>query len=134
MDLQKYQVWLNVYDVTATGNENVSAMVVKINNLGRDLGLGGVFHGAVQIDQFEWSFGFCEQGTGVYVVEARKNPIYHYRESVDLGYSPLSKQQIKQLLRQMKQQWPGASYELLSRNCCHFCEALAEGLGVRPLP
>ncbi|GFH26002.1 DUF862 domain-containing protein, partial [Haematococcus lacustris] len=84
--------------------------------------------------QFEWSFGFCEQGTGVYVVEARKNPIYHYRESVDLGYSPLSKQQIKQLLRQMKQEWPGASYELLSRNCCHFCEALAEGLGVRPLP
>jgi hypothetical protein len=29
----------------------------------------GVFHGAIVLGTVEFSFGFCEQGTGVYAVK-----------------------------------------------------------------
>ena len=31
-------------------------------------------------------------------------------------------------------QWPGDSYDLLARNCNHFCETFGEMLGVGPIP
>jgi hypothetical protein len=50
---------------------------VRLNRITRELGLGGVFHGAIQIgataqlgsaEPVEFSFGWCERGTGVYAV------------------------------------------------------------------
>jgi len=32
-------------------------------------GTTGVFHGAIVLGTVEFSFGFCEQGTGVYAVK-----------------------------------------------------------------
>lgn len=48
-----------MYDVAPPANslasnpddKGMSSLVVKLNNFGRDLGLGGVFHGAVQIGE-----------------------------------------------------------------------------------
>jgi hypothetical protein len=42
--------------------------------------------------------------------------------------------QIKQLVTQLKQEWQGDSYDLLARNCCHFCEDMAKRLSVQPIP
>jgi hypothetical protein len=42
--------------------------------------------------------------------------------------------QIKDILHRMKQQWQGPAYELLSHNCCHFCEAFTAELEVKPIP
>jgi hypothetical protein len=42
--------------------------------------------------------------------------------------------QVKAILQRMRAEWLGSSYDLLTRNCCHFCEALAEELGVGPIP
>jgi hypothetical protein len=163
------QVFLNVYDVPANGNESMTAIISKVNRIGRDLGMGlgclhvvlgahgcrhkpshapllilpsgigGVFHGAIQVfsssqqsqqclgiamlaqlgialwlllhnvlqiclhdvltrfaqlDNYEWSFGWCSRGTGVYVVEARRNPMYTFRETVALGPTAKSKQEV----------------------------------------
>ncbi len=77
------------------GGDNVSAIIAKVNKLGRDLGIGGVFHGAIQIADYEWSFGWCEVGSGVYVVEARKNPMYLFRETLDLGPTGKTKQEVR---------------------------------------
>ena len=35
---------------------------------------------------------------------------------------------------ELQAQWPGESYDLLHRNCVHFCDALCVRLGVGPLP
>jgi hypothetical protein len=35
--------------------------------------LAGVFHGAIVLGTVEFSFGFCEQGTGVYAVKVRSH-------------------------------------------------------------
>ena len=47
--------------------------------------LGGVFHGGIEVNGKEWSYGYCENGSGVYHCIPRDNPMYAYRESVTLG-------------------------------------------------
>lgn len=134
------QVYLNVYDVSNAQAQEAadksSDTIVKLNNITRQLGIGGVFHGGVEIHEYgsEWSFGYCERGTGVYRCQPKKNPMYVYREQIDLGVTLKTKQEVENILRTMKQTWPGLSYDLLSRNCCHFCDELCKQLGVKPVP
>ncbi|GFR48453.1 hypothetical protein Agub_g10355, partial [Astrephomene gubernaculifera] len=128
------QVSLNVYDVTNTANDNTNGMITRLNSITRDLNFGGVFHGAVEIDGVEWSFGYCESGSGVYCCRARSNSMYTYRENIELGTTQKTRQELKELLSRLKRAWPGPSYDLLQRNCCHFCEQLCAELGVAQPP
>ncbi|KAF9601506.1 hypothetical protein IFM89_020301 [Coptis chinensis] len=82
----------------------------------------------------EWSFGFCEQGSGVFSCPPSKNPMYTYRERMVLGKTDCSIFEVNQILRELSREWPGSSYDLLSRNCNHFCDELCERLGVPKLP
>ncbi|KAL5989028.1 hypothetical protein ACLOJK_027130 [Asimina triloba] len=51
-----------------------------------------------------------------------------------LGETALSNFIVNQILRQLTGEWPGISYDLLSKNCNHFCDELCERLGVPKLP
>ncbi|XP_021651546.1 uncharacterized protein LOC110643476 isoform X2 [Hevea brasiliensis] len=82
----------------------------------------------------EWSFGFCEHGTGVFSCPSGKNPMYTYRESIVLGRTNFSIFKVNQILRELSREWPGSSYDLLSKNCNHFCDEFCERLGVPKLP
>jgi hypothetical protein len=59
------------------------------------MGIGGVFHGAVEVEGWEWSYGYCERGTGVYRCRPRGNPMYKFRESVELGRTSLTRSQAR---------------------------------------
>ncbi|MEW5310269.1 MAG: hypothetical protein WDW38_002084 [Sanguina aurantia] len=125
--------FINVYHVTNTQSESTNQAIVRFNDVARMAGFG-VFHGAVEIGTHEWSFGYCENGTGVYSCQAKTNPMYTYRETIDVGCTYKSAAQVKQIISAVKAQWPGSSYELLARNCCHFVEALCMELGVKAPP
>lgn len=58
-------VRLNVYDITNVASSSYSDAVVRANSIAREVGLGGVFHGAIDVYGVEWSYGFCQSGTGV---------------------------------------------------------------------
>lgn len=88
----------------------------------------------LQVNDLEWSFGFCENGSGVFSCQPKANPMYKYRESVPLGTTELSRSEIERILIVLRRDWPGASYDLLSRNCNHFCEEFCLKLGVEKLP
>ncbi|EPS61570.1 hypothetical protein M569_13226, partial [Genlisea aurea] len=130
------EVILHVYDVTNSGNDKTDNTIVNINKFFKDgIGLGGIFHSAVQIyGADEWSFGFCGQGSGVFSCPCKKNPMYTYRESISLGRTEFSISKVNQILRELSREWPGYSYDLLSKNCNHFCDKLCERLGVLKLP
>jgi deubiquitinase DESI2 len=83
---------------------------------------------------YEWAFGFCENGTGVYRMKPMNNKMYTFRESLPLGHTALSETQFKSVLKQLQEEFQGATYDLLTRNCCHFCEALSERLCCDPIP
>jgi len=127
-------VQLHVYDVSGAGDDAVP-YVATVNSIGRNmLGIGGVFHGGVEVFGKEWSFGFAHSGTGVYCCDPKANQMYTYRESVLLGVTSLSQRQVDALIARLKQEWPGAEYDLLEHNCNSFCEAFAKELGVDPPP
>nr|XP_019711055.1 uncharacterized protein LOC105059531 [Elaeis guineensis] len=130
------EVVVHIYDVTNSGSEKTNNTIVQINRIFKDgIGLGGIFHSAVQVyGDEEWSFGFCEYGSGVFSCPPRRNPMYTYRESIVLGMTNSSIFTVNQILRELSRAWPGRSYDLLSRNCNHFCDAFCELLGVPKLP
>lgn len=130
------EVILHIYDVTNSGSDKTNNTILQINKIFKDgIGLGGIFHSAVQIyGDEEWSFGYCEQGTGVFSCPAGKNPMYTYRESVILGKTDYSIFKVNQILRELSREWPGYMYDLLSKNCNHFCDEFCERLGVPKLP
>ncbi|KAJ9679517.1 hypothetical protein PVL29_021439 [Vitis rotundifolia] len=130
------EVILHIYDVTNSGSEKTNNTIVQINKIFKDgIGLGGIFHSAVQVyGDDEWSFGFCEQGTGVFSCPASKNPMYTYRECIVLGRTNFSIFKVNQILRELSREWPGSSYDLLAKNCNHFCDEFCEKLGVPKLP
>ncbi|KAL1552842.1 deSI-like protein [Salvia divinorum] len=106
------EVVLHVYDVTNSGSDKTNNTIMQINKIFKDgIGLGGIFHSAVQVyGDEEWSFGFCEQGTGVFHCPSTQNPM------------------------ELSREWPGESYDLLAKNCNHFCDEFCERLGVSKLP
>ncbi|KAM0934593.1 putative PPPDE peptidase domain-containing protein [Dioscorea sansibarensis] len=130
------KVVLHIYDVTNSGSDKGNNTILQINRIFKDgIGLGGIFHSAVQVyGDEEWSFGFCEHGSGVFSCPPRKNHLYTYRESMVLGETNLSCAEVNQILRELSREWPGRSYELLSRNCNHFCDTFCERLGTPKLP
>ncbi|PON96986.1 hypothetical protein TorRG33x02_073650 [Trema orientale] len=130
------EVVLHIYDVTNSGSDKTNNTIVQINKIFKDgIGLGGIFHSAVQVyGEDEWSFGFCEQGTGVFSCPAGKNPMYTYREAIVLGKTNFTIFKVNQILRELSREWPGSSYDLLSKNCNHFCDEFCEMLGVPKLP
>ncbi|KAI3778161.1 hypothetical protein L2E82_07232 [Cichorium intybus] len=130
------EVMLHIYDVTNSDSEKTNNTIVQINKIFKDgIGLGGIFHSAVQVyGEDEWSFGFCEQGSGVFNCPSGKNPMYTYRECIVLGKTGLSILKVNQILRELSREWPGDCYDLLSKNCNHFCDEFCERLGVQQLP
>ncbi|EMS56568.1 hypothetical protein TRIUR3_04780 [Triticum urartu] len=129
----------HVYDVAGSGPDGAGgggATVLQINRLFKDgIGLGGIFHTAIQVyGNEEWSFGYCENGSGVFSCPPAKNPMYTFRESIVLGKTSCSPRTVNQIARELSREWPGASYELLSRNCNHFCNEFCDKLGVPKLP
>ncbi|KAJ6960734.1 hypothetical protein D5086_031241 [Populus alba] len=130
------EVILHVYDVTNSGSEKTNNTILNINKIFKDtIGLGGIFHSAVQVyGEDEWSFGFCEHGTGVFSCPSGKNPMYTYREKIVLGKTSFSIFKVNQILRELSREWPGSDYDLLAKNCNHFCDEFCERLGVPKLP
>lgn len=70
----------------------------------------------------------------VYSCAPRSNPNYTYRESLALGVTSVTPGQLRRCVEALQDDWPGGSYDLLSRNCNTFCDALCAALGVGPPP
>jgi len=99
---------------------------------------GGVFHGAVEVENMgkglEWSYGYAAQGSGVFAFRAKEHPDHRYRETVVLGRTTVTREQLLQTLRRMQAEWGGEGYHLVRCNCITFCHALSSELRVGPIP
>jgi len=71
-------VKLHIYDVST------NPTVGKINETLSVVGTGG-FHGAVEVYGTEYSYGFVQDGTGIFSNAPKGCLIHHYRESLDIG-------------------------------------------------
>merc|ERR1719258_677647 len=84
-------VTLHIYDVAK------SKQIVRANRVFRMLGTGA-FHGAVEIYGPEWSYTGCDgEGTGVFSCAPKVNSAHTYRESIPMGQTKMTQEQVRDL-------------------------------------
>ncbi|CAL5046411.1 unnamed protein product [Urochloa decumbens] len=112
-------VYLNVYDVTPA------------NGYARWLGLG-VYHSGVQVHGVEYAYGAHDgASSGIFEVVPRRCPGYAFRESVLVGATELTRAEVRAVMVELAADFPGDAYNLVSRNCNHFCDAACRRLVAR---
>jgi len=121
-------VTLQIYD--AGGTE----VVKNVNTFLRAVGTGA-FHTGVEVYGKEWSFGFTNDGSsGIFSCPPQRCKTHAYREAVPMGETFLSQTEVESLLLSMAMMWRGRHYDVLRRNCTHFCEEFCSKLSVGPVP
>merc|ERR1712232_879734 len=75
-----------------------------------------------------------DEGTGIFSCPPMKCGNHSYRESVQMGQTELSDREVIDLLKVLAKDWPGSSYDVLRRNCCHFGDELCRWLAVGAIP
>lgn len=120
-------VTLNVYDLGTGGK--MQALNSVLSNIGT-----GAFHCGVEVYGREFSFQYISKGTGMFECQPKQCSQHTFRESVDMGTTLLSEAEVCELIHHMRKEWPGKSYVLLTRNCCHSCEEICLRLGVGSIP
>mmetsp|Transcript_5289 Transcript_5289/g.12654 ORF Transcript_5289/g.12654 Transcript_5289/m.12654 type:complete len:383 (+) Transcript_5289:292-1440(+) len=125
-------VLLNVFDL-------VSAAAIPNAILNNTLyNTFGAFHTAVEVYREEWAFYRtpAEGCTGVVrSPKPKEHPVHVFRQSVVMGTTHLKDWEVRYLIAsKLKPKWMGTSYQLLRRNCIHFCDDFLLCLGVRGVP
>jgi hypothetical protein len=89
----------------------------------------------VEVYGDEWAFGndgVCRIKPGC---AHNSNPNYKTPSPpIPLGRTPLTEDEVKELIQAMKADWQGSTYDLLHNNCCSFARRLLEELGVEEMP
>lgn len=119
------EVALSVYELHGTS---------ALNSLTRRAGLGGAYHVGVEVYWLEWSFGWSDEGSGVYMVHVGKSTLGTFTERIPLGRTQCSPKHVIQILAELRDKWPGNTYHLLYRNCAHFAVDLVHCLRVKEAP
>lgn len=115
-------VYLNVYDLT------------PINGYAYWLGLG-IYHSGVQVHGVEYAFGAHEHSTtGIFEVEPKHCPGFTFRKSILIARSDLGPKEVRALMEKLAEEYPGNSYNLISRNCNHFCNDVCLRLAGKQIP
>mmetsp|Transcript_46676 Transcript_46676/g.105775 ORF Transcript_46676/g.105775 Transcript_46676/m.105775 type:complete len:225 (-) Transcript_46676:56-730(-) len=125
-----------------TYNEPVRVHVYDLGQLYLTWGLNavaknyGAFHTGVEVYGREWHFGetMSDLATGIAWHAPKANQDHAYRETLAMGCTRLSPDQVVQVIEEMQEQWTGRSYDMLKRNCHSFSDAFCQRLGVGGLP
>eukprot|EP00439_Symbiodinium_sp_Y106_P029465 s7143_g3.t1 len=149
-------VILNIYHVTqSTGVQWLNTLFAYEH---APVKLGGLFHVGVQVGDEEWAFGATLAGSGVCRHKPRGAEQHHFRESLPMGSTTLSKRELDVLYRTLDallQQessdaydsplsfgirpfpegtWSGMDYSLLQNNCIDFAIKVCRLLKVADVP
>eukprot|EP01102_Stenamoeba_stenopodia_P017627 TRINITY_DN6355_c0_g1_i1.p1 TRINITY_DN6355_c0_g1~~TRINITY_DN6355_c0_g1_i1.p1 ORF type:complete len:351 (-),score=81.50 TRINITY_DN6355_c0_g1_i1:67-1119(-) len=121
-------VTAHIYDV------GTRSSVRKFNLITESLFHSGAYHAGIEVYGREWSFQKTDTGTGLFPCEPKHNSSHTYKESIELGVTPLDENHVWLVLKELKDIWLGTTYDLIRRNCCHFCNVFCEKLEVNLLP
>ncbi|XP_057794946.1 deSI-like protein At4g17486 [Salvia miltiorrhiza] len=113
---------LNVYDLTS------------MNGYAYWLGLG-VYHSGVQVDGVEYAFGAHEYPTtGIFEGHPKQCDGFTFRKSILIGYTDMSPGEVRALMEDFSSKYKGNAYNLITKNCNHFCNDACLRLTGSPIP
>jgi len=133
-DVGGMPVSLQIYNVSREGA--IWWLNTALANEALPIKFGGAFHVGVEVGGLEWSYGFSsrESQSGVACKLPKCDQRHVFRQTLHLGVTRLSADQVSAILRDLIDEYPGCNYDLLQLNCCHFAEDFAHRLGVGPIP
>eukprot|EP00439_Symbiodinium_sp_Y106_P054265 s656_g7.t1 len=121
--IDEIPLWLHVYDLNETTG--------YLNNYGLKNASLGLFHAGVEVLGTEYFFGWGDtELSGIRCNRPRQHAVHAYRESVFMGMTPLSEEQVEEAIDSAFEQWPEINYHPIHRNCTLFAEEL---LGIHEL-
>ena len=84
----------------------------------------GVFHSGIDVFGREYAYGgHPASSSGIFCTPRFKAPgKVKFRQTLDLGYTDLTLEEVQSLARRMGRKYTGTSYHLLMRNCNHFAD------------
>ncbi|KAK9080607.1 hypothetical protein SSX86_000365 [Deinandra increscens subsp. villosa] len=102
-------VHLNVYDLTS------------INGYAYWLGIG-VYHSGVQVHGVEYAFGSHEHSsTGIFEGEPKRCDGFAFRKQILIGFTEKNRREVRRVMADLADDYKGISYNLITKNCNHFC-------------
>ncbi|KAF3450953.1 hypothetical protein FNV43_RR07042 [Rhamnella rubrinervis] len=115
-------VYLNVYDLT------------PINGYAYWLGLG-VYHSGVQVHGVEYAFGAHEYPTtGIFEGEPKQCDGFTFRKTVLIGKTDMGPAEVRTVMEELAEVYRGNAYNLITKNCNHFCNDACVRLTGTPIP
>lgn len=115
-------VYLNVYDLT------------PYNGYAYWLGLG-VYHSGVQVHGVEYAFGAHEYpSTGIFEGEPKQCEGFTFRKTILIGKTEMGPAEVRAVMEDLAQDYRGNAYNLITKNCNHFCNDACIKLTGNPIP
>ncbi|XP_042507389.1 deSI-like protein At4g17486 [Macadamia integrifolia] len=115
-------VYLNVYDLT------------PINGYAYWFGLG-VYHSGVHVHEVEYAFGAHDfPTTGIFEGEPKQCPGFTFRKSILIGRTDSGPKEVRALMEELAEEYTGNTYNLITKNCNHFCNDACIRLTGKPIP
>lgn len=115
-------VYLNVYDLT------------PINGYAYWFGLG-VYHSGVQVHGVEFAFGAHEySSTGIFEGEPKRCDGFTFRKTILIGKTDMGPGEVKTVMEELAAEYRGNAYNLITKNCNHFCNDACVRLTGNPIP
>lgn len=122
VDRGSIPVYLNVYDIT------------PFNGYAYWLGLG-VYHSGVQVHGIEYAFGAHEYpSTGIFEGEPKKCEGFIFRKAILVGWTDLRAEEVRKIMEELALEYKGNAYNLITKNCNHFCNDACIRLSGNPIP
>ncbi|KAH7547461.1 deSI-like protein At4g17486 [Ziziphus jujuba] len=121
-DVGSVPVYLNVYDLT------------PINGYAYWLGLG-VYHSGVQVHGVEYAFGAHEYPTtGIFEAEPKQCEGFTFRKTILIGKTDMGPAEVRTVMEELAEVYRGNAYNLITKNCNHFCDDACIKLTGNPIP
>ncbi|KAK7809484.1 deSI-like protein At4g17486 isoform X1 [Quercus suber] len=122
IDAGTVPVYLNVYDLT------------PINGYAYWFGLG-VYHSGVQVYGIEYAFGAHEYPTtGIFEGEPKQCDGFTFRKTIFTGKTDLGPEEVRAVMEELAGEYRGNAYNLITKNCNHFCNDACIRLTGNPIP
>lgn len=111
---------LNIYDLN------------PINCILSPVGFG-LYHSGVEINNIEYSF--ASKGSGIFKIQPKKAKGVRFHEQVVLGVlEGNEEEEVERALQALRSNFHSQDYDLITKNCNHFCDAFVQELLGKPLP
>ncbi|KAG7018383.1 DeSI-like protein [Cucurbita argyrosperma subsp. argyrosperma] len=83
----------------------------------------------------EFAFGAHEYpSTGIFEGEPKQCDGFKFRESILIGKTDMSEAEVRSLMEELGKDYRGNAYNLITKNCNHFCNHVCIKLTGNPIP